>query len=215
MKFYAIKKGRKPGIYTNWPEAKKQVEGFSGAVYKGFTTKKEAELFINQDKKNIKVSDDAIIVYTDGGSRNTGNISGGHVKSNDKAAWAYLINDHSKIYEDSAGEYGVTNNKMELTALIAALKKLEELNKKESEILIISDSKYLINAITLGWMNGWKKRGWKKSDGTVPANVELWKEMSSILPSFSNLQIKWTKGHANNDGNNLVDELLNKTMDRM
>lgn len=215
MKYYAIKKGKKPGIYTTWAEAKKQVDGFSGAVYKGFTSKKEAETFMTAGMKKINLSKDAIIVYTDGGSRNTGNVRGGHVRSADKAAWAYLINIGSKKIEDSAGEFGVTNNKMELTALIEALKKLEELNKQRDDILVISDSKYLINAITLGWMQGWKKRGWKKSDGQEPANKDLWIRLDKLLPKFSNLQINWTKGHATNSGNNRVDELLNKTMDNM
>lgn len=216
MKYYAIKKGKKTGIYTTWAEAKKQVDGFSGAVYKGFTSKQEAEEFMNAGNRKVTVSKDAIVVYTDGGSRNTGNVRGGHVKNKDKAAWAYLIMEKSnRQLEGSAGEFGVTNNKMELTALVKALEKLISLNQQAEEILVISDSKYLINAITLGWMKGWKKRGWKKADGQVPANKELWEQLDKLLPQFKKLQINWTKGHATNAGNNRVDELLNETMDKM
>ncbi|GKQ43267.1 ribonuclease H [Companilactobacillus sp. RD055328] len=215
MKFYAIKKGKKPGIYTNWPEAKAQVTGFSGAVYKGFTSQAEAEEFMNSGMKEVKVSKDAIVVYTDGGSRNTGNVKGGHVNSHDKAAWAYVILDHGKQVGDSAGEYGVTNNKMEITAFIKALEKLQALSKQNEEISLISDSKYVINAITLGWLQGWKKRGWKKADGQEPANKELWVQLDKLLADFNKLQITWTKGHAENAGNNLVDEMLNMTMDKM
>lgn len=215
MKYYAIKKGRKPGIYTNWPEAKKQIDGFSGAVYRGFTTEDAARDFIEGQKKQLVISDDAVLVFTDGGSRNTGNVAGGHVKNNDKAAWAYLIQDHGQKYSDSKGEFGATNNKMELTALIQSLQRLISLDKQETEIAVISDSKYLINAITQGWLNGWKNRNWKKADGSVPANVELWQQLDQLLPQFKKLQITWTKGHAENEGNNLVDQLLNETMDKM
>lgn len=63
------------------------------------------------------------MTYTDGGTRNTGVYKGGHVKKTDKAAWAYLIEWDDQKVHGSGGEYGATNNKMEQTALINALKK--------------------------------------------------------------------------------------------
>ncbi len=63
-KFYAVKKGKQVGIYNTWAECKKQVDGYSGAVYKSFVTKEEAETFISDEKKVI--SEDGLIAYVDG-----------------------------------------------------------------------------------------------------------------------------------------------------
>lgn len=229
-KYYAIKKGRHPGIYTTWDDAKKQVDGFSGAVYKSFKQRSDAETFMagidptaGQSKQYhrahtntpVHAVADQIVGYTDGGSRNTGNVTGGHVKDTDKAAWAYRLEmPDGTIVADSAGEWGATNNRMEIMALIRALAKLQELNKTDADIHMVLDSQYVLNAITKHWISGWKRRGWKRSAGDL-ANAELWQELDGLLNRFSNLSYAWTKGHATNDGNLFVDDLLNKSMDEM
>ena len=119
-KFYAVKKGRKTGIFTTWAECQKQVSGFPKAEFKSFISKQEADDWL----KEIKSSNEnrrksySVIVYTDGGSRNHGNKKGEHVKKNDKAAWAYLIKYQGSIISDTDGEYGSTNNRMEILSLI-------------------------------------------------------------------------------------------------
>lgn len=229
-KYYAIKKGRHPGIYTTWDDAKQQVDGFSGAVYKSFKQRSDAETFMDgvdptagQPKQGrhthtntpVHAVADQIVGYTDGGSRNTGNVTGGHVKDTDKAAWAYRLElPDGRIVADSAGEWGATNNRMEIMALIRALAKLQELNKTDADIHMVLDSQYVLNAITKHWISGWKRRGWKRSAGDL-ANAELWQELDGLLNRFSNLSYAWTKGHATNDGNLFVDDLLNKSMDEM
>lgn len=65
MKFYAVKKGRQPGIYTNWPEAQKQVQGFSGAQYKSFTSQEEAVVYM-EDKPQAPIASDQLQAYVDG-----------------------------------------------------------------------------------------------------------------------------------------------------
>ena len=157
-----------------------------------------------------------IKVYTDGGSRNTGNVKGGSVKPTDKAAWAYLIVDKTRNLQlsDSKGEFGATNNQMEITAVLMALRALYKKSLQEEEILLVSDSQYVLNSIQK-WLPGWKKNGWKNASKKEVKNKELWIQIDKALPFFPNIRFEWTKGHANDAGNNFVDELLNETMDKM
>lgn len=225
QKYYVVRHGRKPGIYLTWPECKKQVEGFTGARYKSFPDKAQAQAFLDgkdsySKKKTTKqkvsnIEDFDIVVYTDGGSRNHGNVKGGHVKDSDRAAWAYHINNHGQVYEGTDGEFGATNNRMEIMALIQSIKRLNELKINQQNAIFVLDSQYVLNAITKNWLNGWKRRGFKKADGKVVANVELWRELDQLLPTVPKKTFEWTKGHAENVGNNRVDQLLNETMDKM
>ena len=255
MKYYAIKKGRVPGIYRTWDEAKEQVDGFSGAEYKSFTKITDATTYLNwnketqpdivkedtlenaiqkiknraherrslavndlkPEKEKVKATerDFFATIYTDGGTRNTSTYKGGHVKPTDKAAWAYLIEYGEKRDYKAGGEFGATNNKMEVTALLQALNKLIELGLQEMPIIATLDSHYVLDPLMKGWLSGWQRRGWKTAGGTTVANQELWQALVKILPKFSNLHFEWTKGHSVNVGNNRVDELLNHTMDQM
>ncbi|GAA6112785.1 ribonuclease H family protein [Apilactobacillus apinorum] len=217
-KFYAVKKGKKPGIYNTWPDCQKQVNGFPGAEYKSFKTKNEALIYMGEKTTSTSrttASSNAIQLFSDGGSRNHGNKLGQHVKKDDKAAWAYLIINHGQKDFDSAGELGATNNKMEVLGLVNGLKKLIQTGCQDQAIDVILDSKYVLDAVTKGCLTSWKRRGWKKSDGTVIKNLAEFKELDQLLPQFSRLSFSWTKGHATNDGNNFVDQLLNQTMDKM
>ncbi|MCY9806438.1 ribonuclease H family protein [Lentilactobacillus senioris] len=228
-KFYAIKKGRKPGIYTTWDEAKKQVSGYSGAVYKGFTSRSQADAFmkgttVNNTAAKTKapvrpvtpLQSSEITFYTDGGSRNHGNVAGDHVHADDKAAWAYLIElPDQQTVSDSGGEWGATNNRMEIMGLIKALMYLIEHQYNRKAILAVLDSQYVLNAIQKGWLAGWKRKNWHRAGNAPLKNAELWRQVDQLLPQFSQLQFEWTKGHAVNHGNVFVDELLNQTMDQM
>lgn len=239
MKFYAVKKGRTPGIYRNWDDCKKQVDGFSGAEYKSFDKISDATEYLNWNKETqgqvLQKSEDNLqkaiskiidtnqkivkkpadfygVIYTDGGSRNTGVHAGGHVNNTDKAAWAYRIQWQGQEVHEAGGEYGATNNKMEQTALINAFKRAIKLGINEKNLLFVLDSRYVLDAINKNWLSSWKKRGWKRAKGEL-LNKEEWKEIDKLLPSFPNSVFRWTKGHANNEGNEFVDHLLNKYMD--
>lgn len=157
-------------------------------------------------KDGTKVHRFNYYVYTDGGYR----YRNGH------GAWAYAVydGDYQEIKTDSAGSFGgASNNKMEISALIRSLQYLIQINATDKKILITSDSKYLINSVTK-WLDGWQKNGWKRSDGKLK-NAELWQQLYQLIPQFSNLYIRWTKGHDHNHGNIEVDHLLNETMNRM
>lgn len=237
-KYYAVKKGRQAGIYTSWPKCQKMVSGFPGAVYRSFGDRIEAENWLHSSQKarphrnneqlQLKLDEQSfawqasatanrptIMLYTDGGSRNHGNKLGQHVRNDDKAAWAYLIERQGQQYTDTAGEFGATNNKMELTALLTALRTIQAHHWQDEVISATLDSHYVLDPITKGWLYGWQRRGWKTSTGKPVANKELWQEMLEVLPKFARLHFGWTKGHADNLGNNIVDELLNTTMDKM
>ncbi|USS87966.1 ribonuclease H family protein [Fructilactobacillus hinvesii] len=226
QKYYAVRKGRQPGIYRSWVETKEQVERFPQAQYKSFATQREAERFMHAYAQSNRAQQQPatrpgsltkrpqIVVFTDGGSRNHGNVAGGHVKNTDPAAWAYLIDYQGRQHSDSDGEWGVTNNKMEITALVKALQWLCDNQFNQLSIGVVSDSKYVLDAIEKGWLSGWKRRGWRRANGELK-NQELWQKLDALLGEFPKLQLAWTKGHATNHGNVFVDERLNQTMDQM
>ena len=101
----------------------------------------------------------------------------------------------------SGGEKATTNNRMELTAVIEALKALKE----SCVVELYSDSKYVIDALSKGWARGWKARGWVKSDKKPALNVDLWEELLSLCDRHE-VRCHWVKGHADNVYNSRCDE---------
>ena len=122
-----------------------------------------------------------ITVYTDGGTRNTGNYKGGKVQDCDLAAWAYLITYDGKKFFSTDGVFGATNNQMELTGVIKALEKLKSSKANNFPIVIYSDSKYIVDAINKNWLNNWVKRNWRKANGGEVLNPELWQKIYALL----------------------------------
>ena len=128
-------------------------------------------------------------VYTDGAcSGNPGPGGWG-------AVLRYRFN--GKVYEKelSGGDASTTNNRMELTAFIEALRQLKE----PCEVRLCSDSQYVINGLEKGWARGWKRRGWKKSDGSPALNPDLW-EQALEQEARHKLTYVWVKGHAGHHG---------------
>ena len=104
--------------------------------------------------------------------------------------------------EISGGMKNTTNNVMELTAVLEALK----LVKRPCKIQIYSDSAYVVNAFLQGWIYNWLKKGWKTADGSPVKNRELWEELYSFT-KIHNITFNKVKGHADNELNNRCDEL--------
>ncbi|MEO1374849.1 MAG: ribonuclease HI [Cyanobacteria bacterium J06635_10] len=133
-------------------------------------------------------------IYTDGAC--TGNPGPG--------GWGVVVYfDDGSIHELGDASTQTTNNRMEMQAAIAALKFLES-SRQSKPITLYTDSEYLINCVTK-WVKGWKRKGWKKSDGKPVLNQDL----LQILDNLNNQQIKWqhVRGHAGNIGNERCDQI--------
>ena len=133
-----------------------------------------------------------VIIYTDGAC--SGNPGPG--------GWGAILMYKNAKKEISGGNKSTTNNIMEITAVIEALKCL----KVESEVQVYSDRAYTVNAFNQKWIYGWMKNGWKTSNGDNVKNKELWQELYSLTQKHKVEFIK-VKGHADNEYNNRCDEL--------
>ena len=113
--------------------------------------------------------------------------------------WGFIATDGKNIAERCGGEKNTTNNKMELTAVIKALRAA----RKQNEIEIHTDSQYVKNGMQ-SWIKNWKARGWKTADKKPVKNQELWQELDELA---SNIKIHWVwvKGHAGEEFNERVD----------
>lgn len=104
--------------------------------------------------------------------------------------------------ELSGGDSQTTNNRMELSAVIAGLSALKE----PCEVIITSDSKYVIDAVQKGWAKNWQAHNWIKSDKKKALNSDLWEELLSLLDKHK-VEFIWVKGHAGHPENERCDEL--------
>ncbi len=109
---------------------------------------------------------------------------------------------NGKEKEISEGFEETTNNRMELLAAIRGLECLKE----PCEVTIVSDSKYLCDAINKGWLENWKQKGWKKADKKPVLNVELWQQLDSLLKTHK-VSFEWIKGHNGHKYNERCDAL--------
>ena len=141
-------------------------------------------------------------LFSDGGCR--GNPGPG--------AWGIVLQDHQGkvVYEGRQSFAHTTNNRMELSGAIRALEKAAELGAKS--VYLVSDSKYVLDGLK-SWLDGWKRRGWKKADKKPPENLELWQEIDQMREKFDVLDTLWVKGHAGHPQNERCDELVNLALD--
>lgn len=119
-----------------------------------------------------------------------------------KGGWGAILVYGKYKKELCGGEKETTNNKMELTAAIEGLCALTE----PCEVMLYSDSKYLIDGMTKGWVRSWKSKGWKKSDGKMALNIDLWEKILE-LDEKHKIEYIWVKGHAGNEYNEKCDRL--------
>ena len=109
----------------------------------------------------------------------------------------------------SAGYRLTTNNRMEIMAAIAGLEAL----KDPCEVTLYSDSKYLVDAMTKGWVTRWKANGWKRNKTDRAVNVDLWKRLLAVCARHD-VAFRWVKGHAGHPENEACDALANKAAAR-
>ena len=133
-----------------------------------------------------------VTIYTDGAC--SGNPGPG--------GWGAVLRYQDVAKELSGGEAETTNNRMELTAVIRALECLNQ----SCVVELYSDSKYVIDALSLGWAKGWQARGWKKPDKKPALNPDLWQQLLELTERHE-MRYHWVKGHADNPYNNRCDQL--------
>ncbi len=220
-KYYAVARGRKPGIYEKWygeDGAEVQVSEFPKAIFKGHSCLSDAHEWLKgfgkteptahselkrpkptpaPQVKSPKVSprDGKVTIYTDGGCiKNPG--PGGY-------GVVLLRGKHKK--ELSGGFRLTTNNRMELMACIIGLKAL----KSASSVLLYSDSRYVVNGITKGWAKRWRANGWMRNETDRALNADLWAQLLDLCDKHS-IKFIWVKGHAGNPQNERCDKLAGK-----
>lgn len=133
-----------------------------------------------------------INIYTDGAC--SGNPGPG--------GWGAVLVYNNVEKQLSGSEKETTNNRMELTAVIEALKALKE----PCEVKLTTDSKYVCDAINKEWVYSWKAKGWKKADKKPALNVDLWEKLLELL-EIHKVEFIWVKGHNGHKYNEICDEL--------
>jgi ribonuclease HI len=204
-KYYAVRRGKKTGIYTEWfgPNgAQAHVAGFPGAEYKGFPTRAEAEKFLNPQSEDKSMAAEKgghrIQVFTDGGA--VGNPGPG-------GFGAVIIQPDGQRQELYGAFQWTTNNRMELMGCIKALEAMD----RQLPITLHSDSRYLVDAVNKGWARGWRRRNWKKANGAPALNADLWQQLLTLLDDRDVL-LNWVKGHAGNIWNERCDQLVHEAI---
>jgi len=220
-KYYAVFRGRKPGVYNEWygeNGAEFQVKGFPNSLFKGYSSRIEAEVALeqfNQQHPSIPASSESaqpkpdrkspqsprsagsqrVEIYTDGGCLNNPGTGG----------YGVVIKSGNQRKEISGGFRLTTNNRMELLACIVALTEV----KTPSAVTIHSDSQYVVNGINKGWAKRWRKRGWMRTKTEAAENIDLWQRLLDLCEKHQ-VQFVWVKGHAGNPENECCDRLANK-----
>lgn len=141
-----------------------------------------------------------VTIYTDGACSVNPGLGG----------WAAILMFKSIRKEISGGEPETTNNRMEITAALMGLKALKE----PCEVEIYTDSAYLCDTYSKGWIYGWLKKGWKKADNKPVENRDLWEQMLVLTRRH---KVTWhkVKGHSDNEFNNRCDELARSEIKKL
>ncbi|KUG03257.1 ribonuclease hi [hydrocarbon metagenome] len=142
-----------------------------------------------------------IEIYTDGAC--SGNPGPG--------GWGAVLFHKDKIKEISGGEPDTTNQRMELKAVIEALKALKV---KGWEVTVYSDSAYFVNAVQQDWLSRWQQNGWKNSRKEPVANQDLWMALIQMM-KLNHVKVEKVKGHAGNKWNERCDELARKAIQNL
>ena len=133
-----------------------------------------------------------VILYTDGAC--SGNPGPG--------GWGAILEYRGQRRELCGGAAGTTNNRMELTGVIEGLRALKE----PCDVTLVSDSKYVVDALTKGWAKSWRARGWVKSDKKPALNSDLWAQLLALCEVHT-VRCRWIKGHAGHPENERCDAM--------
>lgn len=186
-KFYCVKKGRKTGIFTAWSECKEYTYQFSGAIYKSFTTKEDADKYMGTQKEKEKNEEktQSVVAYTDG--------SCDVKKTKTSGASCIIIENEDIRCIIGKKEENSTNNRGELFGVLLALKYLDTHSNLQS-IKIITDSQYAINQSLKNWK--------------ATTNLDILNEIWELLDT-SKVTFEWVKGHNKDKYNEMADQYAN------
>ena len=186
MKYYAVKKGRNPGIYTSWDSCLKEVKGYSGAIYKSFKTMEEAEIYMTGEEKQIEIEANSVIAYVDGSYNQKLKVYGSGV--------VYITDDKEfelmKSYDDA---YHIHRNVAgEVKASELAIEKAIE--DKKDQIIIYHDYQGIAS-----WANG----DWKTNNDLTKS----YKRFIDQARKKIKIDFVKVKGHSNDKNNDKADLL--------
>lgn len=175
-------------------------------------------------KDNAKLKDDAefqkseeadvregrtIRIFSDGAARdNPGN-----------GGWGVVMEYKGKRKPQSKGYKSTTNNRMELMGPIWALEQLVDLTARGKvpdavKVIVVTDSSYVVDAMTKGWAKRWRKNKWIKQNGDRARNTDLWNRMLRSIDRLKRVEFRWVRGHAGHPANELADSLARKAADQ-
>ena len=189
MKYYAVKKGRNPGIYQSWDSCLKEVKGYRGAIYKSFKSLEEAKDFLNDEDKNIEIGENSAIAYVDGSYNQKAKVYGSgvvYITENDQIELMKSYDDAYHIHRNVAGEVKASE--------IAIEKAIED---KKEHIIIYHDYQGIAS---------WASGAWK-------TNNDLTKSYKKFIDQAKkNIKISFVKvkGHSNDKLNDRADLLAKK-----
>lgn len=147
----------------------------------------------------LKTALSQVEIWTDGACKGNPGVGG----------WGALLRQgkHEKVMY--GGELHTTNNRMELLAVIQALKAL----KRRCDVVVHTDSQYVQKGMN-EWLVNWKRRGWRTADKKPVKNADLWQELDQLVQNQP-VTWRWVKGHAGDPGNERADELANLGVEQM
>ncbi len=222
LKFYVVWVGRETGVFTNWTDAKKQVDRFPQASYKSFMTREEAEAAYaagrgtrlpgrkTQSRPTTTVKKQPergtsskqnfdVVIYCDGGCDPNPGKAGSGVA-------VYRGGCLSELWYGLYNPKG-TNNTAELNALHQSLLLAKEAIAQGQTVQIFCDSQYAINCVTV-WAFSWKKKGWKRKTAGDIKNLELIQEAHALYVKIrTGALVSHVKAHIGIEGNELADRM--------
>ncbi|XP_055934079.1 uncharacterized protein LOC129963622 [Argiope bruennichi] len=200
--FYAVHKGKSPGVYKTWVECEQQIKDFPKPWFKKFFSEEEALEFVKKGKVTKKINipdhgpDKFVTVFTDGASSCNG-------QDDAKAGIGVYWGPGNELNTSMRLPGRQTNNRAEIFAAVHALKQAKQLGIKN--LRLYTDSQFVIKGIT-EWIDNWKERDWVSSSGKPVVNKE---DFIALDNARQGINVDWcyVKGHANNPGNVEADKL--------
>lgn len=190
--YYSVFKGFHKGIYRSWKDCEKEVKGYKGAIYKKFKTENEAKVFL-KDGLTKEDKNDIMKVYTDGSCINNGK------KGSKGGIGVYFGENDDRNVSKNINLEKVTNNIAELSAVNEAL---DILDSYDDDIIVYTDSKYVILCCT----SYGDKQNISNWQNEIP-NKSLVREVYDKLKRKNNISLEYVRGHNNNYGNEMADKL--------